>query len=274
MIITAGNRWKVLFGVLGIIPKLPAKEKLKILLRPLDSVRYHELTYMLKQIEKIGLSNNAKVLDISSPFVPAYLFASKGHLVLKTDIDQAEEASINPSANLKFELADGTALNYPSDSFDLVYSISVVEHIYQGYIKAIQEMIRVTKPGGLVYVSFPISKNYTEEWLDNKIYSHQGTKDDKAFFQYRFDEEKVTEILNAVNNTTETVSQDIYWERKDGEYSRLMDKLRAKWAISSLTFLKNSIHNFIGGFTLLNSQPGKWDQGKDFGNFHLILRKK
>ena len=46
-------------------------------------------------------------------------------------------------------------LKYPSEMFDLIYSISVITHLSEDYqFKWLEELNRVTKPGGIVLLSF------------------------------------------------------------------------------------------------------------------------
>jgi len=48
----------------------------------------------------------------------------------------------------ELRVADAESLPYPEDSFDLVYSWGVIHHS-PNTIKALEEMIRVTRPGGM-----------------------------------------------------------------------------------------------------------------------------
>lgn len=52
------------------------------------------------------------------------------------------------------EVADVTNLRYINDSFDLVLCNQVLEHVFD-FHKAVKELIRVTKKGGLIMVSVP-----------------------------------------------------------------------------------------------------------------------
>lgn len=52
---------------------------------------------------------------------------------------------------------NGTQLEFPSDSFDVVFSFSSIEHFagenYSGPLKSLKEMERVLKPGGIAVVT-------------------------------------------------------------------------------------------------------------------------
>jgi SAM-dependent methyltransferase len=57
--------------------------------------------------------------------------------------------------NVRFQNADGTDLPYPDESFDFCWSLSSIEHFggHEQSRKAVQEMARVTRPGGVVCVA-------------------------------------------------------------------------------------------------------------------------
>ena len=101
------------------------------------------------------------VLDVGSPKLMSLRFAALGAKVIATDIgDPAlyhrwlESAQALKLGDYHVDYQDATALPYPDASFDLVYSISVVEHIPDDRA-AITEMLRVTRPGGCVIVEVP-----------------------------------------------------------------------------------------------------------------------
>ncbi len=55
-------------------------------------------------------------------------------------------------ARLKFRAEDGSAIPYPDDYFDVVVSWGSLEHIAGGYDRALLEIRRVLKKGGLFFV--------------------------------------------------------------------------------------------------------------------------
>lgn len=261
-----------LCNIYSVLFALPKKYIKNTIFYPLDSTRYTEFAYFLEYIRKYSISFKGKtVLDISSPFMLAYILAKDAH-VTKTDINPEESRSIKPSKQLVFKQEDGTALTYADNSFDLVYSVSVIEHIYNGYIKTIQEMIRVCKPGGYIYLSFPVSKEHQEEWIENSIYSHQHTNEGKTFFQYRFSEKDVNEIIASFAGAT-VRSKDIYWERTPGLYDTMTRRMRKRPKNKYLEFAKMALLNAWYGFTILESTPHDFTHAKPLGNISIILQK-
>jgi ubiquinone/menaquinone biosynthesis C-methylase UbiE len=104
------------------------------------------------------LDPDAKVLDVGCG--PGTISAGladrvpQGHV---TGIDYAQEiveqarAVVGDRTNLDFATADVYALDYPDDSFDVVHAHQVLQHLCDP-VRALREMRRVTKPGGLVAV--------------------------------------------------------------------------------------------------------------------------
>ncbi|MEU3947581.1 methyltransferase domain-containing protein [Streptomyces sp. NPDC029526] len=75
--------------------------------------------------------------------------------------------------NVRFAVGDVHALGFPDDSFDVVHAHQVLQHIGDP-VRALREMRRVTRPGGLVAVRdadyaamtwYPSSPGL-DEWLD------------------------------------------------------------------------------------------------------------
>ncbi len=56
--------------------------------------------------------------------------------------------------NLRYELNNALALTYADQSFDLIVSCEVIEHVGQPE-KMVQEMYRVLRPGGVAIMTFP-----------------------------------------------------------------------------------------------------------------------
>jgi SAM-dependent methyltransferase len=265
---------------IGILPKawasawrLPGKYKLPFLLNPVDATRYMEFTCLLRLIRQDGFKA-ARVLDISSPLILSYILAADGSQVCKTDIDPGQGRYFRNGGPVKFKREDATCLTFSDDSFDLVYSISVIEHIHEHYEQAISEMVRVTRPGGLVYITFPVAGQTVEEWMDFPIYPDQAVKDDKTFFQYRFGPGQVANIIENLPKTVDVVGQDIFWERWEGLYDWLVGQLHRSGNSRVFGRLKSAALNLVLGPIFFEEAPGTFEKCKSFGNAHIAMKKK
>ncbi len=267
------HKLKLLFRIYIALFKMNSKTALKVLFKPAETTRYVEFAYILEFFKRnnINIENKSKILDISSPFVLSYVLSRKSK-VIKTDINEDEKLSIKENENLKFKIEDATNLTFENNTFDLVYSISVIEHIYKNYLIAVKEMIRVTRHGGIIYLTFPVSNSFKEEWIEFDIYSHQYKNGRKTFFQYRFDEEKTNEILNNISGV-EILRKDIFWERKNGLYDKIIEKLRKYPGNNLKNYFINSLINFYAGFRLLDSKPKDFNSDNSFGNISIIMKK-
>jgi SAM-dependent methyltransferase len=106
-----------------------------------------------------GVSSRSVVLGIgeSSTLLSFYL-ASKGATVYTIDLNPALATNANRVANvMKWKLfnllSDAADLPFSAGTFDHVLSICVLEHIKRQE-RAVQEMARVLKPGGVLGLTF------------------------------------------------------------------------------------------------------------------------
>lgn len=262
---------KTLFFSWRQVAYLPdVKKKLIHILNPIDSVRYTEFAYLLGFFGKT--LRNLKVLDVSSPHILAYML-SRYNTVIKTNLDESERKQINETINLKFQREDALALSFTDETFDLTYSISVVEHIYLKYADAIREMLRVTRKGGYMYLTFPVSAKHTEEWLPYPMYPAQEKTEKGYFFQYRFGKEALESLFASLHGV-EVVSSGIYWEVSPGAYDKLTAAMRKDLGIGVCNLLRNALLNLYAGFFLLERSPGDFKAGRLFGNMSIILKKE
>jgi SAM-dependent methyltransferase len=164
---------------------------------PMNYVRIIELPLTL---ELLQLNKNESILDISSPKLLSLYLATNGfdRLTISDLLDYfiedfqlfSEKFSISP----KLEAFDATNIPHSNNSFDKVFSISVLEHIPDsGDIEVIREVARVLKPDGIFVITLPAYKNYLEEWLPKKSFYWPGKEreDGCVFYQRRYTEESI-----------------------------------------------------------------------------------
>jgi ubiquinone/menaquinone biosynthesis C-methylase UbiE len=121
---------------------------------------YNILTLPLVRVRNqvVDFANAVKgstVLDVATGTgQPAFAFAKRGYDVIGVDLTESMldiARKHNKGSLVKFEAADATHLRFEADSFD-VSCVSFALHDMPPNIreKVLQEMVRVTKPGGII----------------------------------------------------------------------------------------------------------------------------
>ncbi|HLZ91915.1 MAG TPA: class I SAM-dependent methyltransferase [Candidatus Acidoferrum sp.] len=142
----------------------------------------------------------ANILDVGSPKCFGLFLASTRRCTVEmTDLSplnldhyKVMWNSIRAQAkgHARFSLQDARALSFEESSFDIVYSMSVLEHVSgeSGDSAGLSEMIRVLKPGGLLLLSVPFGPVYTEQWRNGFAGAIEERNDGNYhFFQRIYD---------------------------------------------------------------------------------------
>ncbi|MFY0405754.1 class I SAM-dependent methyltransferase [Solicola sp. PLA-1-18] len=107
------------------------------------------------QLERYEPLDGRWVLDVGGG--PGYFrdaFGRAGARYTPLDADVGELSGIGEPAPGTV-LGSGMALPFADGSFDVTYSSNVLEHVGEPWTMA-DEMVRVTRPGGLVFVSYTL----------------------------------------------------------------------------------------------------------------------
>jgi len=92
--------------------------------------------------------------------------------------------------NLTASVADARTLPFDDESFDLVTSVSVFEHIApenEGEAPAARELGRVLAPGGIALLTVPFSQTYFAEYRAGTVYERASTDGQPIFYQRFYD---------------------------------------------------------------------------------------
>jgi SAM-dependent methyltransferase len=160
--------------------------------------RTAEFTYVWK---RLGYPPGARILDPGSPKDLAVLLARyRGYEVTATDIlpeavalsrryATAQGLEGDGPGKVSCEVQDGRSLTYPDDSFDAAFSVSVLEHIPDhGDSEAMQELLRVVKPGSVVLVTTPYDTQYRETFVNRAVYEREQRDRQPVFYERHYDD--------------------------------------------------------------------------------------
>jgi SAM-dependent methyltransferase len=205
---------------------------------PMDSTRYFEFDFMWRRLKDVS---NASYLDVSSPRLLPILFVDAKKDVVATFInpdaaDLRETRDLTEACGIagrvRFEERVVGELSIPDETFDVITSISVVEHIRDD-VSAVAEMWRTLRPGGRLLLSMPCAARAEQQFINSKNYSFIAPEDDgTVFHQYVYDSRSLQRLFAVTGNP---VQQEIYGERESGFHLRLYER---KWTDASYPFWK------------------------------------
>ena len=191
------------FGAFELIPKVfnsnirKTKHFREWYSTPMNYARIIELplTFNLLKAHK-----NHHILDISSPKLISLYMMAKGfdNLTISDMEDYFKEDfkvfGKNFSTVPNIEIFDARNIPHEAESFDRVFSISVLEHIPgEGDIEVAKEAARILKPEGIFVITLPACSTYLEEWVNNpSIYwQTEQNKEGLSFYQRRYDKSSI-----------------------------------------------------------------------------------
>ena len=111
--------------------------------------------------------------------------------------------------NLKFMCEDANALPFPDSAFDALISWGSIEHMAGGYAQALNEMRRVLKPDGLLFIAPGL--------FYSNIGHHLGEFLTEPFFHLTKTHEQVRDIvfnspINSIDRSGEFSTRAQYWQ--------------------------------------------------------------
>jgi len=122
---------------------------------------YHHVKCWCSKLRREGVP---RVLDVGSgvTFFP-FSVARLGYHVICADIDPVCEIDLSRAAQyvphkpgrVDFRLITGATLPFSDEEADVMYCISVLEHIHT-FENTISEMVRILKPGGLLLLTIDL----------------------------------------------------------------------------------------------------------------------
>jgi len=231
---TPGLRFRIDCGLLGLrllcSPKAPVSyaDIYRLFFWPMSSTRYFEFAFMWDALSKLSIP---RYLDVSSPrLFPIILTLKKHELV--ADLVNPDAADLTSTSHLVKALNLQSRCNihacligaapFEPGSFDVVTSMSVVEHIPQD-MQAVQKMWELLKPGGRLLLTLPCAAEALEQYINQNAYGLlEPDEQGFVFFQRLYDQDLLEERVFSVAGQPRR--RVIYGERTAGAHRRTLDR--------------------------------------------------
>jgi len=231
---TPGLAFRVLCALKGMRLLLRERDYVRaygLLVAPLDSVRYFEFDFMWSAVKRIRVRS---YLDVSSPRMLPLLITDR-EKSLVADLINPDKKDMHATISLAnlFGVADrcrfhGSLIEEAplrQESFDLITSMSVIEHIPDDK-GAIQKMWDLLKPGGVLLISIPCAAKASEEYTNLNDYQLIDT-DERGFvfWQRYYDEALIQQKIYSITGLPRRYQ--IYAEKEAGSYNRNVTQKRS-----------------------------------------------
>jgi SAM-dependent methyltransferase len=202
-----------------------------LLVAPLDSVRYFEFDFMWHRVKKIRPQS---YLDVSSPrMLPLMVVDQDKSLVadlINPDMNDlpetvllAQSFGVEDRCRFHSTLIEDAPLQ--AESFDLITSMSVIEHIPDDK-NAIQKIWSLLKPGGVLLISVPCAAKASEEFTNLNDYELIDSGEDGfVFWQRYYDEALLQQRIYCTTGQPRCVQ--IYAEKETGIYDDNVNQKRS-----------------------------------------------
>jgi SAM-dependent methyltransferase len=201
--------------------------------QPINSyTRFPEYYYMDQAISHyVAQSKRSKplrILDVGSPKCFGLYLANRLEVeVTMTDVSRlnldeyqlmSKRLEIKAKGYVNFSVQDARSLDYEDAAFDIVYSMSVIEHVEgeRGDSRSVQEMVRVLRPGGLLLLSVPFGRKFVEQRRRGFARAVEKTEDQTLyFFQRIYDRATLESRILAVLDGFRVRSQWTIWRERE-----------------------------------------------------------
>lgn len=202
-----------------------------LIANPMDSFRYFEFDFAFAAVQGATVD---RYFDVSSPrLLPLMIVRSRPGLTADMLNPQARDLRDTTAVAKTLGLLarcrlDGRLIEdvpFAEGTFDLITSISVIEHIPED-TGAIATMWRLLRPGGKLLITVPCAKESCEEYTNLDEYGLLSKdKEGFVYWQRYYDHAALAERIWSV--TGQPTRMRIFGERRLGNYDRNVARKRS-----------------------------------------------
>lgn len=117
---------------------------------------------------------------------------NNGYLAIGVDYAQKTVANLKKyMPELDIILGDIKELPFSKNIFSGYWSLGVIEHFWDGYGNILSEMIRVTKSGGYIFITFPYMSPLRKFKATLGLYKEWSGESTERFHQFALNHKKV-----------------------------------------------------------------------------------
>jgi len=199
---------------------------LRLLCNPVSIVRYFEFSFVA---DHVPWNSVTKALDVSSPRL-LFLYLLQKFPGLCFDIINPDGRDIQETRDHLDVLGlhgrsnvlplDVMNVPFPDNSYDVVTSVSVLEHIPgDDDTRVLRKLWGLLKEKGRLVITIPCGREYGEEWRSVDMYGlGYPMRDGKYFFQRIYDmptvKKRIIEVIG-----TEPATMQVFGEKTKGTYA-------------------------------------------------------
>ena len=222
--------------------------------------RAHRRLVMIHEAIDLGAGKRVLEIGCGAGYEVWFLAHHFGADAYGVDVVERQGWATLAGDRVHYECADITQKNpFPPDTFDRVISFSVWEHVHHPY-KALEELYKMMKPGGLAWVSANLYRSAVGSHLYRDIlfpWPHLLFSDDviKQFYERRGEKPKGASWVNKLT-----------WDH----YERFFEQIG--FTVKMQRFSEREIdEEFYKRFEDVLGRYPRWDLSKDF--FNVVLAK-
>jgi SAM-dependent methyltransferase len=172
------------------------------------------------QVDSYLPLRGARVLDVGGgPGYFADAFEARGATYVPLDADAGELALHGREPGPRTVLGDGTSLPFADGAFDVAYSSNVAEHVARPWAMA-DEMVRVTRPGGLLFLSYTL---WYGPWGGHETAPWHYLGGERAAVRYAEKQGRRPKNRYGESLFPITASAGARWARRQAAVGRLVD---------------------------------------------------